>query len=78
MNYKNSLFLRKFCVLYVSSCLFMLVRMSPTMQEGGIASWKKQAGDSFSAGDVILEIVNQSYCLLSFLLLNYSLILLGN
>ena len=56
----------------------MLVRMSPTMQEGGIASWKKQAGDSFSAGDVILEIVNQSYCLLSFLLLNYSLILLGN
>ncbi|KAJ3981104.1 pyruvate dehydrogenase X component [Lentinula detonsa] len=30
--------------------------MSPTMTEGGIASWKKKEGDSFSAGDVLLEI----------------------
>jgi pyruvate dehydrogenase E2 component (dihydrolipoamide acetyltransferase) len=31
--------------------------MSPTMTEGGIASWKKAEGDSFTAGDVLLEIV---------------------
>ena len=31
--------------------------MSPTMTEGGIASWKKKEGESFSAGDVLLEIV---------------------
>lgn len=30
--------------------------MSPTMTEGGIASWKKGEGDSFTAGDVLLEI----------------------
>ena len=30
--------------------------MSPTMTEGGIAGWKKQEGDSFSAGDVLVEI----------------------
>ncbi|KAG8219908.1 dihydrolipoamide acetyltransferase [Butyriboletus roseoflavus] len=30
--------------------------MSPTMTEGGIASWKKSEGESFSAGDVLLEI----------------------
>jgi pyruvate dehydrogenase E2 component (dihydrolipoamide acetyltransferase) len=30
--------------------------MSPTMSEGGIASWKKKEGESFSAGDVLLEI----------------------
>ncbi|KAI6019599.1 single hybrid motif-containing protein [Pisolithus orientalis] len=30
--------------------------MSPTMTEGGIASWKKNEGDPFSAGDVLLEI----------------------
>lgn len=33
--------------------------MSPTMTEGGIATWKKQAGEAFSAGDVLLEIVSQ-------------------
>jgi len=27
------------------------------MTEGGIAQWKKKEGESFSAGDVILEIV---------------------
>ncbi|KAJ3857326.1 pyruvate dehydrogenase X component [Lentinula lateritia] len=30
--------------------------MSPTMTEGGIASWKKEEGESFVAGDVLLEI----------------------
>ncbi|WVQ79724.1 hypothetical protein IAT38_001824 [Cryptococcus sp. DSM 104549] len=30
--------------------------MSPTMTEGGISSWKKQEGESFAAGDVLLEV----------------------
>ncbi|KZT05919.1 pyruvate dehydrogenase [Laetiporus sulphureus 93-53] len=30
--------------------------MSPTMTEGGIASWKKKEGETFAAGDVLLEI----------------------
>jgi pyruvate dehydrogenase E2 component (dihydrolipoamide acetyltransferase) len=30
--------------------------MSPTMTEGGIASWKKKEGESFAAGDVLLEV----------------------
>ncbi|EIW68455.1 hypothetical protein TREMEDRAFT_32321 [Tremella mesenterica DSM 1558] len=30
--------------------------MSPTMTEGGIAGWKLNEGDKFSAGDVLLEI----------------------
>lgn len=33
--------------------------MSPTMTEGGIAGWKKNEGESFAAGDVLLEIVSQ-------------------
>jgi hypothetical protein len=33
--------------------------MSPTMTEGGIAQWKKKEGDSFAAGDVLLEIVSR-------------------
>lgn len=32
--------------------------MSPTMTEGGIAGWKKNEGESFAAGDVLLEIVS--------------------
>jgi hypothetical protein len=32
--------------------------MSPTMTEGGIASWKKKEGETFSTGDVLLEIVS--------------------
>lgn len=36
---------------------FKMPAMSPTMTEGGIASWKKGEGDSFIAGDVLLEIV---------------------
>lgn len=31
--------------------------MSPTMTEGGIASWKKKEGESFAPGDVLVEIV---------------------
>jgi len=31
--------------------------MSPTMTEGGILAWKKKEGQSFAAGDVLLEIV---------------------
>lgn len=30
--------------------------MSPTMTEGGIASWSKQPGEAFSVGDILLEI----------------------
>ena len=30
--------------------------MSPTMTEGGIASWKKKEGDTFTTGDVLVEI----------------------
>ncbi|KAF9015282.1 dihydrolipoamide acetyltransferase [Cyathus striatus] len=35
---------------------FNMPAMSPTMSEGGIASWKKKEGETFSAGDVLLEI----------------------
>lgn len=34
--------------------------MSPTMTEGGIAAWKKKEGDTFTAGDVLLEIVRDA------------------
>lgn len=35
---------------------FQMPAMSPTMTEGGIASWKKKEGDAFAAGDVLVEI----------------------
>ncbi|KAF2224994.1 hypothetical protein BDZ85DRAFT_193836 [Elsinoe ampelina] len=35
---------------------FTMPAMSPTMTEGNIASWQVKEGDSFSAGDVLLEI----------------------
>ncbi|KAI1378236.1 pyruvate dehydrogenase protein x component [Hypoxylon crocopeplum] len=35
---------------------FTMPALSPTMTEGNIASWKLKEGDSFSAGDVLLEI----------------------
>ncbi|KAF8527984.1 pyruvate dehydrogenase [Hysterangium stoloniferum] len=35
---------------------FTMPAMSPTMTEGGISSWKKKEGDSYSTGDVLLEI----------------------
>ncbi|KAJ9115347.1 hypothetical protein QFC24_007012 [Naganishia onofrii] len=37
---------------------FTMPAMSPTMTEGGIASWKKKEGEAFAAGDVLLEIVS--------------------
>ncbi|KZF25131.1 hypothetical protein L228DRAFT_243923 [Xylona heveae TC161] len=35
---------------------FAMPAMSPTMTEGNISSWKVKEGESFAAGDVILEI----------------------
>ncbi|QRV97779.1 2-oxoglutarate dehydrogenase E2 component (dihydrolipoamide succinyltransferase) [Ceratobasidium sp. AG-Ba] len=35
---------------------FSMPAMSPTMTEGGIASWKKKEGESYTAGDILLEI----------------------
>ncbi|KAJ1335307.1 dihydrolipoamide dehydrogenase-binding protein of pyruvate dehydrogenase complex [Microdochium nivale] len=35
---------------------FTMPALSPTMTEGNISSWKLKEGDSFSAGDVLLEI----------------------
>ncbi|SMR43985.1 unnamed protein product [Zymoseptoria tritici ST99CH_3D1] len=35
---------------------YTMPALSPTMTEGSIASWRVKEGDSFSAGDVILEI----------------------
>lgn len=35
---------------------FTMPALSPTMTEGNIAAWKVKEGDSFSAGDVLLEI----------------------
>ncbi len=46
---------------------FGMPAMSPTMSEGGISQWKKKDGDSFSAGDVLLEIVGALSCPLPFL-----------
>ncbi len=39
---------------------FTMPAMSPTMTEGGISSWKKKEGESFAAGDVLLEIVSDA------------------
>ena len=41
---------------------FGMPAMSPTMTEGGIASWKVKEGDTFAAGDVLLEIVRVQCC----------------
>jgi Biotin-requiring enzyme/e3 binding domain len=35
---------------------FTMPAMSPTMTEGNISSWKVKEGDSFEAGDILLEI----------------------
>lgn len=37
---------------------FNMPAMSPTMSEGGIAAWKKNEGEAFASGDVLLEIVS--------------------
>ncbi|KAM0789013.1 hypothetical protein ACM66B_003080 [Microbotryomycetes sp. NB124-2] len=34
---------------------FLFPAMSPTMTEGGISAWKKKEGETFTAGDVLLE-----------------------
>jgi hypothetical protein len=36
--------------------VFNMPAMSPTMSEGGIVEWKLSQGDSFQAGDVLLEV----------------------
>lgn len=36
--------------------VFNMPAMSPTMTEGGIVEWKLNQGDSFQAGDVLLEV----------------------
>lgn len=36
--------------------VFRMPAMSPTMTEGGIVGWKLKAGESFAAGDVLLEV----------------------
>ncbi|KAK8858392.1 pyruvate dehydrogenase complex dihydrolipoamide acetyltransferase [Kwoniella newhampshirensis] len=35
---------------------FTMPAMSPTMTEGGIAEWKVKEGDTFAAGDVLIEV----------------------
>lgn len=35
---------------------FTMPAMSPTMQDGGIAGWRKKEGESFASGDVLLDI----------------------
>lgn len=45
---------------------FAMPAMSPTMTEGGIAAWKKKVGESYSAGDVLLEIVSMMFMNLYF------------
>ncbi|KAG8918832.1 pyruvate dehydrogenase complex dihydrolipoamide acetyltransferase component (E2) [Tulasnella sp. 419] len=49
---------RRFHVSARSNALskFSMPAMSPTMTEGGIAHWKKKEGETFTAGDVLLEI----------------------
>ncbi|WLF79215.1 pyridoxine biosynthesis protein [Lodderomyces elongisporus] len=39
-----------------AASVFKMPAMSPTMTEGGIIAWKVKPGDSFNAGDVILEV----------------------
>lgn len=36
--------------------------MSPTMQDGGIASWRKKEGESYASGEVLLDIVRTTPC----------------
>ncbi|KAH9847374.1 dihydrolipoamide acetyltransferase [Lenzites betulinus] len=54
----RAVFARRFHVSASRHALskFAMPAMSPTMTEGGIASWKKKEGETFAAGDVLLEI----------------------
>lgn len=42
--------------IYNAASVFKMPAMSPTMSEGGIVAWKIKPGDSYSAGDAILEV----------------------
>lgn len=57
---------------------FQMPAMSPTMTEGAIASWKVAEGDSFEAGDVLLEIVRVAHTLPRSRVLLNPFSLLGN
>ncbi|QHS73496.1 Pdx1p [Saccharomyces paradoxus] len=58
----------KTCARYLAKCnyhasarllaakTFSMPAMSPTMEKGGIVSWKYKVGEPFNAGDVILEV----------------------
>lgn len=39
-----------------AASVFKMPAMSPTMTEGGIVSWKVKPGDTYNAGDVLLEV----------------------
>ncbi|EGV62704.1 pyridoxine biosynthesis protein [Yamadazyma tenuis] len=39
-----------------AASIFRMPAMSPTMTEGGITAWKVKPGESFAAGDVLIEI----------------------
>ncbi|KAK9238139.1 hypothetical protein V1525DRAFT_402107 [Lipomyces kononenkoae] len=41
---------------YNAASNFAMPALSPTMTEGGISQWKVKEGESFNAGDIILEI----------------------
>ncbi|EMG49946.1 PDX1 Pyruvate dehydrogenase complex protein X component [Candida maltosa Xu316] len=42
--------------VYYAASVFKMPAMSPTMSEGGIVSWKIKPGDTYNAGDAILEV----------------------
>ncbi|KAI5968335.1 PDX1 [Candida margitis] len=42
--------------LRYAASVFKMPAMSPTMTEGGIVSWKVKPGDTYNAGDVLLEV----------------------
>ncbi|KAK9376586.1 single hybrid motif-containing protein [Lipomyces chichibuensis] len=44
------------CAVYNAASNFAMPALSPTMTEGGISGWKIKEGESFNAGDIILEI----------------------
>lgn len=39
----------------------MMPAMSPLMTEGTVKRWKKKEGETFRAGDVLLQIVSGNY-----------------
>ena len=41
---------------FIMPHLCLKCQQCPTMSEGGIVSWKVKPGDTFSAGDPILEV----------------------